>query len=75
MLPVVAKSLMSVSRGGLSTSVSNATVNYYMFTVFDQVCTVCTYTHTHQWSPQEKEELRGCLLILILLFPKSAVTV
>ena len=47
MLPVVAKSLMSVSRGGLSTSVSNATVNYYMFTVFDQVCTVCTYTHTH----------------------------
>ena len=28
-------------------SVSNVTVNYYMSTVFDQVCTVCTHTHTH----------------------------
>ena len=52
-LPVVAKSLMSVNKGGLSTNVSNATVNYYMSTVFDQVCTVCTYTRTPMVTPGE----------------------
>ena len=69
-------------------SVSNATVNYtiHLQCLIRYVLYAHTHTHqwspqekedthTHQWSPQEKEELRGCLLILILLFPKSAVTV